>query len=457
LDGEDAIEEEVQTMSRSTDAIPTEGESPGPQANAATAGKFVCPFCGTICDRSDAPCPRCLMENTPQTRQTTRARLGPWYVLQSRNLSAPGMKCATLLALIRKGQVTPRSIIRGPTTQQFWRSAARVKGISREFGLCYYCGAAVQPAAQSCSRCNKPQELPPNPDALLEGETPARTLYVDVSPKSTSANGPLKEPSSALPEATAADSTEPLGINRPGSPARPPVPAPSAAQTMAVVAGLQPPDTAGPESRSRPQQTREKILSARELAAAFSLQFDPRSDARTPLPARRDRRRTPIALVLSGAAVLAAGGLMFVPALRQPLWDLLKRAVPPAAPVATPQPLKVDASDRPPWAMKPPVVSPPAAPAEATPSPSDSSRKPAVVEKPAVPSGTPAVSASDLDSLAMRLRANGLDAEAKHDYAAAQYFYEQIEKLPREHWPADADQLLQNARKMNQSASGEQR
>jgi hypothetical protein len=60
--------------------------------------------------------------------------------------------------------------------------------------------------------------------------------------------------------------------------------------------------------------------------------------------------------------------------------------------------------------MKPPVVSPPAAPAEATPSPSDSSRKPAVVEKPAVPSGTPAVSASDLDSLAMRLRANGLDA-----------------------------------------------
>jgi hypothetical protein len=52
------------------------------------------------------------------------------------------MKCNTLLALIRKGQVTPRSVIRGPTTFQLWRFAARVKGISREFGLCYSCGAA---------------------------------------------------------------------------------------------------------------------------------------------------------------------------------------------------------------------------------------------------------------------------------------------------------------------------
>ena len=44
------------------------------------------------------------------------------------NPSAPGMKCNTLLALIRKGQITPRSVVRGPTTFQLWRFAARVKG-----------------------------------------------------------------------------------------------------------------------------------------------------------------------------------------------------------------------------------------------------------------------------------------------------------------------------------------
>ena len=78
------------------------------------------------------------------TRQATRAQVGPWYVMQARNPSAPGMKCSTLLALIRKGQVTPRSVIRGPTTFQLWRFAARVKGISREFGLCYSCGGEVR-------------------------------------------------------------------------------------------------------------------------------------------------------------------------------------------------------------------------------------------------------------------------------------------------------------------------
>jgi hypothetical protein len=227
---------------------------------------------------------------------------------------------------------------------------------------------------------------------------------------------------------------------------------------MATAAGLPPPELAGPESRSRPQQAREKILSAKELAAAFSLQFDPRSDTRMPLPARRGRRRRRLWAAAAAAVVLLAvgAGVALVPAVRQPVLDALRRAVPSAAmPAVAPQPVKVDASDRPPWAMKPPAVSPTVAPVDANPSSPDSGRRPALVEKP--PPATPAVSSADLDSLAMRLRANGLDAESRRDYAAAQYYYEQIEKLPREHWPADTDQLLHNARKMNQSASGEQR
>src|SRR5579884_1005595 len=90
----------------------------------AIAGAYVCPFCGGLKERSDGPCPRCTMENTPATRQATKARIGPWYVLQTRNPAAPGMKFETLLAFVRKGRIKPRSIVRGPTTHQLWRFAA---------------------------------------------------------------------------------------------------------------------------------------------------------------------------------------------------------------------------------------------------------------------------------------------------------------------------------------------
>jgi len=53
----------------------------------------------------------------------------------------------------------------------------------------------------------------------------------------------------------------------------------------------------------------------------------------------------------------------------------------------------------------------------------------------------------DLDTLAMKLRWNGKDAEARKDYIAAQYYYQQVENLPRDHWPSDIDQLLKDVQK----------
>jgi hypothetical protein len=83
------------------------------------------------------------------------------------------MSFATLLLLIQKGRVTARSVIRGPTTSQFWRHAAKVKGVSREFGLCWNCGQDVARGARVCGNCKRMQEPPMNPDVLLElgGET----------------------------------------------------------------------------------------------------------------------------------------------------------------------------------------------------------------------------------------------------------------------------------------------
>jgi len=147
--------------------------SPGRHADSEVPSlpfEPVCPFCGLLHENAGGTCPRCNMEDTPVTREATQAKLGGWFVYQARNPAAPGMNFVTLLGLIERGRVNRKSILRGPTTAQFWRYATRVKGISREFGLCWNCGGEIRSTARVCPKCKHLQEPPINPDALLEGE-----------------------------------------------------------------------------------------------------------------------------------------------------------------------------------------------------------------------------------------------------------------------------------------------
>src|SRR5581483_5028937 len=156
-------------MTRTTDL--GSGETAPMPSGGAKTKKHVCPYCGAVTaviEKPTGPCPKCNMEDTPATRAATKARIGPWYVLQTRNPSAPGMKWATLLSLVSKGQVTPRSVVRGPTTHQLWKFAAHIKGLSREFNLCYSCGGEIERTANQCPHCDRLQEPPVNPDSLLE-------------------------------------------------------------------------------------------------------------------------------------------------------------------------------------------------------------------------------------------------------------------------------------------------
>jgi hypothetical protein len=168
------------------------------QIRETLAGKVICPFCGQTKSASAEPCPRCTMEDTPATRQATKTRIGPWYVLQNRSPSAPGMKFSTLLWLVNKGHVTARSIVRGPTTHQLWRYAAHVRGLSREFGLCYSCGEVIAKSSAACPHCDRPQEPPVDPDVLVEtretfAPAPATTASaVSAAPAAPTASAPLK-------------------------------------------------------------------------------------------------------------------------------------------------------------------------------------------------------------------------------------------------------------------------
>ena len=309
------------------------------------------------------------MEDTAQTRHATRNRIGPWYVLQTRNPSAPGMKFDTLMVLVRRGQVTPRSIVRGPTTHQLWRFAARVKGLSREFGLCYACGGEVETTARVCIHCQKLQEPPGNPDMLLEGqngfgtvEPIRRELRVPGTEEQTKAQGkrPASPPvgpgariATAEPQPEEQTST-PVDVGEAAAIESPAVAEPSVA-AEADPRGKEP-AAALPEreiaanvragqadervyaalAAPTPPRTREQpsegILTAKELAAAFKLNFQPQAGSAAQSAESIKSRwlvKTLGAMLLVGVATFGAT-LVVYPDFRQELRLWVQEKLTPA-------------------------------------------------------------------------------------------------------------------------------
>jgi len=214
--------------------VASSSSSAAQQVRRALRGKHVCPFCGTQRETDMGPCAHCSLEDSPTTRSATRSKLGPWYVLQSRNPSAPGMNFATLMALVQKGRVTARSVLRGPTTGQFWRHAAKVKGVSREFGLCWNCGGDVARNARACAHCKRLQEPPLNPNVLLESaeysaDELAEAMWADESPESSQM--PASPAAAQAPPPSPQSRPSPADHLTPRAPVRREVPTPISASS----------------------------------------------------------------------------------------------------------------------------------------------------------------------------------------------------------------------------------
>lgn len=464
------------------------------------AGKHVCPFCGVIRAEPAQPCPRCTMEDTTATRTATRQRIGPWFVLQARNPSAPGMKFFTLLSLVKKGHVTPRSIVRGPTTQQLWTFASRVRGLSREFGLCSNCGEGIEATTTTCPHCARPQDPPAEPDVLLEhdthgktgatGGTPQLTLSAATNPETGMDGGASLDLQADHAFGTIGTTPSPTRAQRPSRPSVTSAPTSSLASSTS---------SATPSSSNRANlpakttQSEEAILSAKELAAAFQLDFNPPPKSRGPVvetkplaargasaPKRFGALKAIVVLIFIAAAAVA-----IVLTLRQDLrersfawasakWASIKttldapankpetptgtptvkptpKPTPPVVQIPAPAPKPEPKIETPPAPKpEPPVeivkADPPPAP---TPPPEPKVETPPTPAPPPKPVEVPEVDPNvDLDqaiAIAQQLRKNAIDAEG-HDWAGALRLYEQIQKLPQEAWPTDLQIRINRAK-----------
>lgn len=443
-----------------TESATLSSESTGPAEppKVALPARHVCPYCGQQNATALDACPRCTMEDSPATRQATKARIGPWYVLQNRNPSAPGMKYATLLSLIRKGYITPRSVLRGPTTYQLWRFAAHVRGVSREFGTCYSCGGAIIKTASFCPACQRSQEPPAQPDILVEPRTQPAQPIVNERAIEPVRHEPI-EPArtDAIEHHQSAETTAPIAhtyarrlrdLNRQRE----------QTEQKAASTALATRQRTSPVFRGD-----SRVVSAMDLAAALR-ETPPDSYL---VPSRRRFKVVAAALALIVASVGAAAYLRPDYRVKTVTWlnstastirakvsnfnwsNVLTPSSPAAKPATRPDgSLTRNTVRQPGSGVRTAMTNQPNASLQRTTATPSTQPQFAAVDNDA--SGTDSEAAIDQ---ARTLWGQAIDAEARQDFGSAVNLYEQIRQLPNDAWPGGLQINLDLARKRLQSSS----
>jgi hypothetical protein len=115
---------------------------------------LICPYCGDT--QPHAPrCRACGGHLDPLSRRATHNAMGPWFLRDPKRPYQPGLSYETVIQLISQDRITRNSIMRGPTTRQFWNVAKRIPGVAHLFGCCHACDGVVAPDDHACPHCGE--------------------------------------------------------------------------------------------------------------------------------------------------------------------------------------------------------------------------------------------------------------------------------------------------------------
>ncbi|MEM1355349.1 MAG: hypothetical protein AAGH88_10750 [Planctomycetota bacterium] len=113
----------------------------------------LCPYCGHAQFGGDR-CQVCQGLFEPLSRRATQIAMGPWYIRDKNNPFRPGCSYDIIKKMAQSGNLKSKTVMRGPTTKQFWSIARNVPGVSHLIGYCYQCGAHVSPMDSRCGVCS---------------------------------------------------------------------------------------------------------------------------------------------------------------------------------------------------------------------------------------------------------------------------------------------------------------
>ncbi len=115
----------------------------------------ICPYCGEAQSNSER-CRACGGLFEPLSRQATHNAMGPWFLRDPGKPFHPGCSYETMVRMIDRGQLTRYSLVRGPTTKQFWTVARHAPGLAHLLGYCHNCDTSVDPGDHGCHVCGVP-------------------------------------------------------------------------------------------------------------------------------------------------------------------------------------------------------------------------------------------------------------------------------------------------------------
>lgn len=161
------------------------GEMPVPQLRS-----LVCPYCGTITPDSGR-CSVCSGRFDPLSRQATQNQMGPWSIRDDRHPFRPGCTYETVVRLVEQGIISSETILRGPSTRQFWTLARHTPGVAHLLGMCNSCQTPVKADAFACPVCHASftaerdrQHLGLGPSRPLPGQGLPEVLALHAEPAS---------------------------------------------------------------------------------------------------------------------------------------------------------------------------------------------------------------------------------------------------------------------------------
>lgn len=113
---------------------------------------MICPYCGHA-QEAGVRCSNCHVQVDSLTRQATQNDMGPWFVRDAQRPHFPGCSYETMGKLVAMGVIRKYTVVRGPSTKQFWVAARRAPGIAHLLGYCHECDAKVSPKDLRCPGC----------------------------------------------------------------------------------------------------------------------------------------------------------------------------------------------------------------------------------------------------------------------------------------------------------------
>lgn len=113
---------------------------------------ILCPYCGQTQSHADR-CSACSGMFEPLSRLATQIEMGPWFLRDTANPFQPGRSYEALKRMAKSGKIKPATVLRGPTTHQFWSLARNTAGVAHLVGYCHRCAAKVQADHVACPEC----------------------------------------------------------------------------------------------------------------------------------------------------------------------------------------------------------------------------------------------------------------------------------------------------------------